>query len=276
MDRFTTAERIRIGGALSSLVLAIVAYLISDDFAYGMIIALLGIIATIQIETIRDVRLRSEDDDSIISIAQLSGRDQHAAALLKELKPALDEAGNDGFFDAETRRRVADTTEFLRKVRHGELEGGVRTTSLVSFMRYAEGYVHATSLTSIERDFWERKGKAYLKANAEAIEGGVTIERIFICDRANDPVTESEIERHLKLGVIVHRVDMAEVPERLWQLLLIRDGRVVQRIRIGAGRDAEDYSYYRHPSKVSQAVSDFEELRGLATPLTPPDPAQPG
>jgi len=269
MDRFSTAERIRIGGVASSLALATIAYVIADDFAYGTIVALLGIIATIQIETIHDVRVRGEEDEPIVALAQLCGRDPDAAALVHVLKPALDEAGRDPFFDVETRRELGDVTTFLARVRHGELEGGVRTTSLVSFMRFAKRHVHATTLTRFEREFWIKKGRTYVEANAEAIGRGVTIERIFVCDKADDPETDKEIARQLDMGVIVHRVDMAGVPERLWQLLLIRDDEVVQRIRMGAGADAEDYSYYRNPAKVAQALSDFEELRGLADRVPP-------
>lgn len=271
----TASHRVRIIGLAVSLVGGAALSLLSDDVALGIIGGLVGSAITLQLETLQAVARRGEQDRRVVDVVAVAAAEPAVRQLLSALPRAVDAMGLDPFFQEVSRRRIREFAGFIRHLGNKQLEGRVSTGELVTFLNSAQKTVRATSMSRHERDFWATEGAAYWQANVEALRRGVQIERIFICEQPNDPITEEEIRRQVDEEVTVYRVEESRLGRRHWRLILIRDDAVVQHIRMGEGKDAQDYTYYLDEDAVTEAREAFNAIRAQATVVPKPAPRQP-
>lgn len=111
-----------------------------------------------------------------------------------------------------------------------ELEPIQSTILLATIFEEAHSEVNAVSCDIDQGHFWDSSlGKRVLRANAQAVERGVNIQRIFIISQSEQGLKRVHqiIKEHLEAGVDVLIADSKGLPEELMIDHLIQDNKLV-------------------------------------------------
>jgi hypothetical protein len=127
--------------------------------------------------------------------------------------------------------------------------------------------VRATSVQSVDLSFWlSRAGQRYWQAHLDALQRGITIERIFIYKDWTDELNSLALGQH-EAGVDVSRVLYDSLPARLRNDVIIWDESCGYETQVNAGGDGYHNFYTLDGHDISRMLADFRATIGQADPI---------
>lgn len=266
---------ILVGIALSASLATLLALITSATVLLSICLVLLGTLLGVVYDMYLRFERRVETDDHLSAL--LATVDE-APWLLKELcqiatnaRSALAEDWNRQLFEELIQERVGETRAYMQDLKRGHIRvpaGDV--TPMSNQIDLVKETVFATTIPEIDNGWWRSPaGRDYLKRNQQAIERGVSIQRIVLWSKGSETLREVIAEqRAAKVEILFAR--RSEVQDKkLKTNIAIYDGQSYNDVVFNSDGDGIYFEFYLDPRDAKQAVARFEQLKGFATEEVP-------
>lgn len=255
-------------GVLATVVLTVLAAVLTTTAAsLSILIALLGLTLTLVLDLISRVERRQEMTSRALRVADAieqipETREDLEHALL--LAGQIEQRGGARFREA-LKRVTGGFRDDLEGLSKGNLRVQTGSGALLSEETdQARERIRATSVVSVDEAWWgSDAAKAYAKTNEAALERGVSITRIFICDGEKSERLTKLMGEQRDLGTEVYGISQAEVPEELQINVVIFDKKAVYEITETKDPKSPLRMLRTQPNDVQAAIDKFESLLQL-------------
>lgn len=238
-------DRLLIVGTSISILIALILYFSGVDTLQSLIVGILGIVLTIQIDFIGRLEHLAIKNTSDTRLLQQIGTSGVFRDLLVEVVGYCARIASGNLrLELFAKRAVIETERYrdiMMRLSRGELRTGpYDNDAIVYLINMAKDRLDVVSLSSANDEWWDTPmGEKTWKANVDAIARGITITRVFIFDEYTK-AREATMQKHEASGVKVHWSLIDDLPVELrvgfavfddwvcYQIVQTADGRVAE------------------------------------------------
>lgn len=249
-------------GALISITISLILFISGLGASSSILFALLGIVISLLLDLIaRTTRLETNVLQSI-GISRKLMRDSWAMERLIDTIEAWDRVSSSNYHPLLVqiaRLRTQDMRDQLVQIAAGEIDVGEPDSRFLSVVvEEAHESVKAVSLVSV--DFYgSAPGRKYLEENYNAVQRGVDLTRIFICDEM-DSKTEDLMSEMKDNGINILIAYADDIAEELRTAFVISDERLVWTTEFTRDMLFREHHVSAKLEDVMRAADKFDKL----------------
>ena len=264
-------DQIIVIGILLSVSFSVTLVFMGLDTGQGLIIALVGIVLTLLIDTITRLHTVERDILRIFSFAKNLRQDKWLLDTVEQIIDDYEKAIRIDLhpFPIRAKGALEDCRDDLHHLADGYM--WVKPLGRYTFgqigISYAKDNVLAVSYAN-RLQFWRGTwGEKYFRANKEIIDRGVKVTRIFIATKDQLLSRIDLMQRHAEARIQVYVAILEEVPIELQEDYLVQDEEVLVKVELNQEGMARDELISIQPTAVRNALARFEELRRMSRTL---------
>lgn len=266
------ADPILVVGILFSILASLILYLIGLESISSTILALLGILITMQIDQIARLEHNFEKDNYYSKFLRKMDKPEWLFPLVAEIVDSMQlvavDTTNNTFTDS-AKSQLEKCRNHIQDLGRGHLFTEYNDVQPIIFEAgKANTSIKAVSISNVdlEHGFWNSPvGKRFWDANKKAVIKGARLERVFVYQEWNDgleKVIKEQASFHKNVFIYVIprenlpvelRIDMTVVDNRfMYAAVLNSDGIPIQNL------------YSTNQSEINNELNRFTMIRNLA------------
>ena len=171
------------------------------------------------------------------------------------------------FIYTHTVERLSQFTAEFMAMTEGTLRCTAEEEPYLTRLAYRQSKSSIRAVSYQDERWWQsRRGRDYLRLQAEIRKRDIEITRIFLVDEQQQPNLVETFRKHVELGIRSYVLDPADVDEVYWRDLIIFDEDLL-RIGDSPGDDSDRKKAEFTDSQVdiAQALEDFRALYRIAS-----------
>lgn len=262
-------DPIIIAGIILSVGVALLVRLTGIQKVEGLLIALLGIIITLQLDQIARLRrnqlLKERRSDIVAKMERVEWLSPLVGDIVDCAVKISTDNRNDHFIKS-AKFHVEKCKRYLKNLSDGYMSIPFDDQELLmASVNAVQKCMRSVSVGKNDEDFWiSSNGKRYWNANLQAIgRRNVQIERIFIYDKMTDAL-QKVITQQEKAGVKVYLVESSKAPPVLRIDMAIFDEDIAYEARLSSsGVAIENISII----DISEKIDKFNRLKACANAI---------
>lgn len=172
-------------------------------------------------------------------------------------------------FEKAVRQTVEATRLSLKELEQGRMHCPANDSQvMVAQWAQTRQQVRATTLVDADLTWWRSAvGRKYLKLNEEAIQRGVGVERIFLCDSMTPDVVALLTESR-RIGIEVLVVQRTDVPSDLRINVVLYDDMLCVDEVVNSDGDVMSFVYSTNQADLGRLTSSYSRLCAYAQEWT--------
>jgi hypothetical protein len=173
-------------GVLASIVIGIIAWVISSDPMSSLVVSLLGVLLVLHLESRYQSEMHAQHIFRILQLRISLSKETDFTSKMIKLSSSyltLKESSHE-IFIKKAEQHLSETIELFQDLSKGHMSIDANEVVLVAIhlIDNLKRSIFATSMVKLE-DFWFRGfGEKYIEKHKQAIKRGVNITRIFIVE----------------------------------------------------------------------------------------------
>ena len=258
-------------GIVISISLAVILVLMGQDEVQSLIAGLLTTVITLSVDVIARLRESERRILEATTFGELIQMNQELHSTLHQITRSYQITQKSGFdlFIERSKDTILDCKDVLGALERGYtmVEAGGKYSYGRRGVRRAQTQVKAVAYEDIGS--WRTVHlQDVLKVNAEAIQRGVQIQRLFILNNEGLSEAEDVLKAHKDSGVEVFTVSPDDLPatQLLESYQIVDDEILVIFYYTRDGKSFREEKVSIEPVEVDRAVSRFESTLRRATP----------
>ena len=270
-DKINSLDPILAIGIVVSISLAVILVLIGQDEVQSLLVGLIATVITLSVDIIAQLRETERKVLKGTALGELIQSNQELHSTLHQIAHSYQVAQRSSFdlFIERSKDAILDCKEILGALERGYtmIEAGGKYSYGRRGVRNAQKQVRAVAYEDVGS--WRTVHlEDVLKVNAEAIQRGVQIQRIFILKKEAISEAEDVLKAHKDAGVQVFTVSPNDLPatQLLESYQIVDDGILVIFYYTRDGISFREEKISIDPVEVDRAISRFESIFRRATP----------
>ncbi len=258
-------------GVFVSIGLSVTLVLTGLDTGQGLIIALVGTVLTLLIDTIARLRMAERDVLRIFSFGKSLMQDKWLLDTMEQIIDDYESAKKTHLQPFPLRTKGA--LEECRDVLHALADGYMWVKPMGQYTFGQVGISHARrNVLAVSyanrQQFWRITwGEKYFRVNKEIVKRGVKVIRIFLASKDQLLNMIELMKRQAQAGIQVYVAILEEVPIELQEDYLVQDEEVFVKVELNQEGIAKDELISIKPTAVRDALASFGELRRMSLSL---------
>lgn len=259
------------GGVTFSIVVALVLYLIGLETIFSTLIALLGIMISLQIDTISRMEAGQRDIKKNADLWEKMGEvpwlHPLVGGIIESTHTIAEELGNDVFV-ATAKRDLEESLQNLQEYASGNLQTRFDDFEpVIAAVESAQSSVFAISILEAEESWWQSWiGRKYWEANTRAIARGVAVERVFVLrDSEQAPPV---IDEQIRAGVTAYVATIEQLSKDTQRDIAIIDGRFLYEGVVDSQGNRTGNNLSVNQSRINKGLQTFQYVRALSNRKT--------
>lgn len=254
-------DTFQIIGFVISTAVSIILILVQIDATLSVILGLLLAVLT----QLFDLQLRhAASEERLLKANSLSQSLYRDELLLRYIQQIVSDYylvknGWFGLFMLRGKAAIEECHAVLHRMAEGEMEVPRKSAFTFSYEGIKSAEKSLKALTIDNLSYWNsHESDKFLKTNAELIQRGVSITRVFVIPKDKIRENINMLQRHTQIGIEVYVVFAEELFKEQSEGFNIMDDRVVTHFqRLGDGR-VRERSISINPVEVEKMIKRFD------------------
>ena len=262
-------------GALISLILSLIAFIISTEIITSTIICLLGIIITIQIDQIARIEQGLKKNTQYSQLWEKMEDPDWLFPLINEIadstKSIISNNTNEHFSN-NTKSEIEKCRNHLQDLARGRmLTDYTDSEPVISAVKNAKLNIYGVSISNVDMTYWySGVGKRFWTLNLKAAEANVKVERVFVYEKMVEPMRKIiEQQANANKNIHIYTIQREDVPADLRIDMTIVDNVFMYEAVLNSDGVPIQNLYSVNISEINRNLTRFNMIKNLSEEYHP-------